>query len=235
MNRFGLIRENDSEPIDSGVQKVWASILSAATQSGDANSVAENIDFHAARPFWYVRNYRFKWWQWLFWPVTCSKISIGRRQIDHQFKDYSDHSRLVNALDIALSDLEFGRCPLTTRERWLVRRKILTLRLSHAEVRNAFRSCALLCKRGQPIQIRTQPKSVYWLCRIGRDTSASIFALAMLAMSWLLPNGDGTACSWTGFALVAQYFLIFWMLFQLVGPSWAKAQQTLEKIAFITQ
>jgi hypothetical protein len=29
--------------------------------------------------------------------------------------------------------------------------------------------------------------------------------------------------------------LIFWMLFQLVGPSWAKAQQTLEKIAFITQ
>lgn len=224
--------ENDSDPIQVGVQKVWTSIISAAAQSGDADAVAENIDFHAARPFWYVRNYRFKWWQWLFWPVTCSKISIGRRQIDHQSKEFSDHSRMVNTLDIALSDLEFGRCPLTTQERWLIRRKILELRLSHAEVRNAFQSCALRWKRGQPIQIRTQPKLLYWFCRIGRDTSVSAVALSILALSWLLVNGACTPCAWTGYVLLAAYALIFWMLFQVVGPSWAMAQNTLKQFAF---
>ncbi len=227
--------ESDPEPIEASVQKVWASILSAATQSGDADAVAENIDFHAARPLWYVKNYRFKWWQWLFWPVTCSKISMGRRQIGYQSKGFSDHSRLVNTLDIALSDLEFGRCPLTTQERWLIRRKILELRLSHAEVRNAFRSCALRWKQGQPIQIRTQPKLLYWFCRLGRDTSASAAALSMLALSWLLVNDACTPCAWTGYVLLAEYALIFWMLFQLVGPFWAKAQQTLRQFSVIHQ
>lgn len=227
--------ENDPDPFEAGVKKIWTSILSATAQSGDAGVIAENIDFHAARPFWYVKNYRFKWWQWLFWPVTCSKITLYRRQIESQPDRLSDHSPLVNSADRALGDLEFGRCPLTAMERWLIRRKILELQLSNAEVRNAFRSFALRWKNGQPIQIKTQPKLLYWCCRVGRDMSASVVALSMLALSWLLLNGACTPCAWTGYVLLAEYFVIFWMLFQFIGPSWAKAQQTLQQFSVINQ
>jgi len=227
--------ENDPEPIDASVQKVWASILSATAQSGNADTVDETIDFHAARPFWYVRNYQLKWWQWLFWPMTCSKITRYRRQIANQPNGPSDHSFLVNTADRAIGDLEFGRCPLTAQQRWLIRRKILELQLSNAEVRNAFRSFALRWQRGQPIHIKTQPKLLYWFCRVGRDMSASVVALSLAALSWLLANNACSPCAWTGYILLYEYALISWMLFQFVGPSWAKAQKTLRQFSFIHQ
>lgn len=227
--------ERDPDSFDLGVKKIWTSILSAAAQSGDAGAIAESIDFHAARPFWYVRNYRFKWWQWLFWPVTCSKISFYRRQLANQIVGSSDHSRLLNTIDIALGELEFAGCPLTTQDRWLIRRKILELQLSNAEVRNAFRSFALRWKNGQPIQIKKQPKLLYWCCRVGRDMSASVVAFSLIALLWLLANNACSPCAWTGYILLSEYALIFWMLFQFIGPSWAKAQQTLQQFSVINK
>lgn len=180
-----------------------------------------------ARPGHYLMSYRLTTWQWMLWPIRCFRIGTGRNTL-RRIGQWPDENSLVQHLEHELKEIEFGAFPLTTEQRSQIRMRIVELNITPNDVRNAFRSCAYLWLRGKPVRHFKQPKTIFWIGKIGRDALAALIGISIAGALWAALSDACQTCTWIGYLLLAEYLTIPLVLLHAIGPAWSKAQQTLE-------
>ena len=106
--------------------------------------------------------------------------------------------------------------------------RIIELNIDPNDVRNAFRSCAYLWLRGKSVRHFKQPKTLYWISRIGRDALAALIGISIVGALWAALSDAYQTRTWIDYLLLAEYLTIPLVLLHVIGPAWLKAQQTLQ-------